>query len=126
MLDSAARVDLPREIRSSNYFANVVRRAAVGETPRWGVERLEAYVDENAAGVWDNSWIRFPRRALRSYAALAFENDVLFDKADPASPRRCDADRFIVHENGEAFVRVPVSYLLVVLPNTSNIALANN
>jgi hypothetical protein len=38
---SATTVDLPLSIRSSNYFQNVVHRAAVGDTSRRSITRLE-------------------------------------------------------------------------------------
>ena len=36
----------------------------------------------------------------------------LFSKANPAEPTRTDASRFSFSKNDEAFLRIPVSYLL--------------
>jgi hypothetical protein len=58
---SAGAVDLPLSIRHSNYFANVVRRAAAGDTPRQSISRLQRYLEGNEDNVWENSWVRLPR-----------------------------------------------------------------
>lgn len=105
-------VDLPIAIEQSSFFANSIRRAEAGDTSRRIVSDLENWLESNRDNVWDNSFVRFPRRALCSYANNVFENDLRADKSDPGSPRRSDADRFIAHVNGEDLVRVPISYLL--------------
>jgi hypothetical protein len=51
-------VDLPRVVAQSDFFANIVRRAAVGDTAVRAVNKLERFLDENRDGVWDNSWVR--------------------------------------------------------------------
>src|SRR5437867_705084 len=67
---SASTVDLPLSIRSSNYFKNVVYRAAVGDTSPRSISRLERYLDENRDGIWENSWVRVPLASLSAYAAF--------------------------------------------------------
>lgn len=104
--------DLPLTIEASNYFANVIRRAAAGDTPKRAITALEAYLDNNPEGVWDNSWVRFPKRLLTPYAASVLDNDLRADKSDPASPLRGDAAKFHLRQQGEEFLRLPVSYLL--------------
>lgn len=108
---AADRVDLPRSIRESNYFANAVRRAAAGDTSRRAVTTLEEYL-ESGAEVWESSWVRLPRRTLNAFAESVFEHDLRADKRSPESPRRADAARFLVRERGEESIRVPISYLL--------------
>jgi len=105
-------VDLPMAIRESTYYRNLLKRAKAGDTPRSRVEALEEFLDDNGDGVWENSWVRFPRAALSRYASRILEEDLLADKREPHGPRREDACRFIVAGEGEEFLRVPVSYLL--------------
>src|SRR5262245_23864198 len=51
-------VDLPLTIEQSNYYANIARRIATGDTPRRAILELERYLNENPEGVWENSWVR--------------------------------------------------------------------
>ena len=108
----SSRVDLPRSIRESSFFADVARRAEAGDTSNRLLGRLEDYLESNADGVWENSWVRIPRRLLTPYADSVFENDLRRDKSDPHSPQRSDAPRFVVLDRGEEALRLPVSYLL--------------
>jgi hypothetical protein len=55
-------VDLPRAIEQSNYFANIVRRSRAGETPWRLITELEEFLAADREQVWENSWVRFPRR----------------------------------------------------------------
>ncbi len=105
-------VDLPLAIEHSSFFANSIRRAEAGDAPRRIVSDLEDWLESNRENVWDNSFVRLPRRTLSAYAESVFENDLRADKADPGSPRRSDAARFTVHENSEELIRIPISYLL--------------
>jgi hypothetical protein len=43
-LGDTRSADLPRTIRESRYFANVLRRAEAGDTSRRAVSRLENYL----------------------------------------------------------------------------------
>jgi hypothetical protein len=106
------RVDLPRAIEDSAFFVEVERRAAAGEASPKVRERIEDHLAANAAGVWENSWVRFPESALGPAARRLLARDLRTDRRDPASPRRRDADRFRVEEGGEALLRVPIPYLL--------------
>lgn len=105
-------VDLPRSIEQSDFFANIRRRAAVGDLQTKVVDALERYLAENRDSVWDNSWVRFPRRLLGPLAAAELRGDLRADKRDPHSRPRADATSFLQTERGVEYVRVPISYLL--------------
>jgi len=106
-------VDLPLVIEQSNYYANIFKRAAAGETPRRLAGDLERFISDNRERIWENSWVRFPRRVLSPYAGRVFDADLLADKGNPGGGRRSDAPRFIFHDNeGEEYLRVPISYLI--------------
>ncbi len=105
-------IDLARSIEQSNYYANIARHIAAGDTPRRAITRLERYLNENDEKVWENSWVRFPLAALSEFARQTFRSDLLADKRDHRRGMRADMGRFITREDGEAIVRIPVSYLL--------------
>ncbi len=105
-------VDLPLQIEQSNYYANISRRIAAGDTPRRAITAIERYLNDNREQVWENSWVRFPKRLLSEFAQQTFQADLLADKRDHHRGLRSDLDRFITHERGETLLRVPVSYLL--------------
>ncbi len=106
-------VDLPMTIEQSNYFANILKRAASGETPQRLISDLERFLNNNGDNVWENSWVRFPRGVLSAYANRVFEHDLLCDKSDPAKGLRGDLQRFIFRgEGGTEYLRLPISYLI--------------
>ena len=105
-------VDLPRAVASSDFLANILRRAAVGDTTPRQVHALERFLDANSDEVWDNSWVRFPRRLLGASAAEVFAHDLRADKSDSSGRLRGDADKFLVVERGIDYARMPISYLL--------------
>jgi hypothetical protein len=105
-------VDLPLQIERSNYFANVSRHIAAGDTPRRVGASIERYLNDNREQVWENSWARFSERLLSEFARQTFQDDLLADKRDHRRGLRADLGRFIVRERGETLMRVPVSYLL--------------
>ena len=105
-------VDLPITIEQSNYFRNIIKRAAAGDAPKTVITDLEKFLNDNTENVWENSWVRFPRRALCQFASAIFNGDLRSDKKDPYSEPRADIHKFIFYENGEEFVRIPASYLL--------------
>lgn len=112
VVGSKEDVDLPVTIRKSNYYKNIMKRAASGDTPRHFMRTLDEQIDSNSENVWDNSWVRFPRSVLSPFAQQVFDNDLLADKQDLTGPKRSDADRFFFQKNGEEFIRIPVSYFL--------------
>jgi hypothetical protein len=105
-------VDLPIVIESSNYFANIMKRAAAGDTSRQAVSDLEGYLAKNSEGIWENSWVRFPVKQLSSFAKRIFDSDLRLDKKNANSRLRGDAHKFICRQDGEDYFRVPISYLL--------------
>ena len=106
-------VDLPLFIEQSNFFANMIKRAASGETPRRAVADLERFLADNPSGVWENSWVRFPRRNLSRFPQEVFENDLLADKKNRAAGTRADTARFMFRDSsGEEMLRLPISYLI--------------
>ncbi|MDA8126175.1 MAG: hypothetical protein M0009_13420 [Deltaproteobacteria bacterium] len=107
-------VDLPITIRQSHYFANMTKRTAAGELPNRAVTDLERYLDENSDGVWENSWVRFPAALLGPSAREVFQNDLLADKADPSQGNRTDLSTFLFAQNGQEYIRIPISYLLKI------------
>jgi hypothetical protein len=110
VIGAATAVDLPLSIRSSNYFQNVVSRAATGEMPRRSLSRLERYL-EDSDGIWENSWVRFPLACLGAHASSVFDHDLRADKSQSTSYRQ-DVSRFRIVENGREVVRVPISYVV--------------
>lgn len=107
-----ADVDLPLAIEESVYYSAIARRAAAGEAPRRAVSDLERFLARNRDEVWENSWVRFPRRCLSAFAESVLKEDLRADKSHPASGERSDVGRFIFDRNGEEWLRLPVSYLL--------------
>ena len=105
-------VDLPLFVEHSDYFSNIAKRAAAGDTPKRLVSDLERFLADNPEQVWENSWVRFPSRLLSPYAQQVFEADLLADKKNPAVGQRGDVSRFSITHNGEECLRLPVSYLL--------------
>jgi hypothetical protein len=106
-------VDLPITIEQSNFFANILKRAAAGETPKSLITDLERFLNNNPDNVWENSWVRFPRRKLSPFAGRVFDRDLLADKRNPDNGQRDDIERFILRDQqGEEYLRLPVSYLI--------------
>jgi hypothetical protein len=105
-------VDLPLSIKQSSYHRNIRRRTARGDTSRKIITDLDEYLRDNPGNVWENSWVRFPRRYLSQEANTILENDLVRDKSEPESPKRLDYDRFVFEQDKEIWIRIPVSYLL--------------
>ncbi|MGV8058341.1 MAG: hypothetical protein AB2L12_10015 [Smithellaceae bacterium] len=105
-------VDLPILIEQSNYFANTRRRAKAGDTSRKVMTDLEKYLNMNTEGIWENSWVRFPREKMGHLAASIFQTDLLVDKTNPSAGCRSDLDNFIFQKDDLDYIRIPISYLL--------------
>ncbi len=105
-------VDLALTIVASNYYKNLTRRARRGDLSPHVLTELDAFLDEQQNRIWENSWVRFPRGLLGDYAASILNRDLLADKSQPQGPMRQDTGRFLFAREGEAWLRVPVSYLL--------------
>jgi len=106
------QVDLAIIIEQSNYFQNLVKRAARGDMPLSSVTDLRHFLDENKERIWENSWVRFPRHLLSRHAETILRHDLLADKSCPDGPSRGDCHRFLFNHEDEEWLRVPVSYLL--------------
>lgn len=105
-------LDIAQTIENSNYYKNLIRRAASGDTSRKTLAGLEKYLAKTSDQGWENSWVKFPAQCLNAYTANIFRSDLKSDKTDPRSDLRSDAHRFTVTENGTSFIRIPASYLL--------------
>ncbi len=105
-------VDLPQVIAESNYYANTRRRARAGDAPKKVLDKLDNYLQKNTEGIWENSWVRIPEDKLSEYARSILDCDLLLDKTQPEKGKRTDGESFFCKNNGQDFVRVPVSYLL--------------
>ncbi len=106
-------VDLPLIIEQSNFFANVMKRTASGETPKTVVADLERFLADNRTEVWENSWVRFPFKRLSGYARQTLEHDLLADKQNHTAGQRADAGRFFYQDaDGRVMLRLPISYLI--------------
>src|SRR5215469_2750522 len=102
--------DLPSIIRESRFFRNMARRSASGVSPRSTLLDLKEFLNDSR-GVWENSWIRFPEARLSRYA-LEVLNDDLQIEVHAVVRDRCDAHRFRFVQNGEHWLRIPISYAL--------------
>jgi hypothetical protein len=109
---SRSQVDLAHMIEGSNYFQNIVKRAAAGESPRRLITRLEEFLRRDNSTVWENSWVRIPEWKLTPSTSKLFYKDLEADKGLPDGKQRSDMSRFFVEHRGEKHLRVPVSYLL--------------
>jgi len=105
-------VDLPMTIAASDVFTNICKMALAGDTAPRLKEDLEAYLQQNPDGIWENSWVHFPEECLAPHTREVFDQDLRSDKQAADSPRRADADRFRCRRNGVDHVRIPVSYLM--------------
>lgn len=112
VMGSRADCDLPLTIEHSRYYRNFVRRMRAGEMPRTVLTELTHYLSDNTAQVWENSWVRFPRRVLSRYAEQVFSHDLRANKQEPRSGVRSDTERFIIRAGSVEHLRLPVSYLL--------------
>jgi hypothetical protein len=105
-------VDLPITIEESNYFSNIVRRVNAGDTTKKIITDLERFLNKNNDNVWEHSWVRFPRNRLSPFAEEMLKHDLLADKDDPSTGLRKDVSKFVFLNQGEEFIRVPISYLI--------------
>jgi hypothetical protein len=106
----SSNCDLPLSIRESRFFHNIARRSASGEAPRRTLLELEAFLNDTR-GVWENSWIRFPEAQLSRHALDVFEDDLQVPKNGSVA-ERSDTSRFRFTQNGEPWLRIPISYAL--------------
>jgi hypothetical protein len=105
-----ADCDLPLTVRESRFFQNLARRHASGEAPRQTLLELQAFLGDSR-GVWENCWIRFPQARLSAHALQVFHTD-LKTLRNGSIRQRSDAGRFRFTQNGEPWLRIPLSYAL--------------
>ncbi len=103
--------DLPITIRESRFFRNIARRISSGEAPRQTYLELQEFLNDSA-GVWENSWIRFPECKLSKHALTVLRADLGLEPCKRAKRRRSDTARYLFEKGGEPWVRVPISYAL--------------
>jgi hypothetical protein len=107
---SSGHCDLPLSIQESRFFRNIARRSASGEAPRRTLQELQAFLNDTQE-VWENSWIRFPAARLRGHAQQVFQSDLQVVRDGCVGERR-DASRFRFEQEGEPWLRIPISYAL--------------
>jgi len=112
VIGNAKNVDLPITIKNSNFFSNVLKRSKSGESPKNVITDIENILNPDTEKVWDNSWIRFPKRLLSEFAEQILGRDLLKDKSAPENGTRSDIHKFLYEKDGEEYLRVPLSYLL--------------
>ncbi len=105
-------VDLAIAIETSSYYKNLIRRTASGDTSKKTMDTLEDLLSPGKENNWAGSWVRLPLKALNTYARHILNSDLKSDKTEPTSARRTDADTFHFKQDGDAYIRIPVSYLL--------------
>jgi len=111
VLGSKEHVDLPLTLETSNFYKNIVNGSTRRGTKRVATE-LEKYLENNTTNIWENSWVRFPRRALSHFANQVLAYDLLANKKESAGPCRQDVATFLFSHQSEEWIRIPVSYLL--------------
>ncbi|SEA26794.1 hypothetical protein SAMN05660420_01661 [Desulfuromusa kysingii] len=113
VVGSRGQVDLPQQIEKSRFFANLQRRTRSGETPEKLLSELQDFLSERNTQIWENSWVRFPRRRLSRFAERVLTRDLLANKQRPQEGNRKDLNRYeVVGKNNEPYLRVPISYLV--------------
>ena len=108
VVGSSRVCDLPLSISESRFFRNIARRSASGEAPRRTLIELEKFLNDTRQ-VWDHSWVRFPEQRLSRRARELFDADLSVMR-DGRVGERADASRFRFKQNGEGWIRVPISY----------------
>ncbi|MFH1115340.1 MAG: hypothetical protein V1792_15625 [Pseudomonadota bacterium] len=107
-------VDLPMSIESSNYYANIIRRATSGDSSAGAVTELEKHINGNKTKIWDNSWVRFPLRSLTPFAQGVLNQDLRSDRSSAWSSPRKDLEKFLHVSENLQWLRVPMSYLVKI------------
>src|SRR5271165_6921714 len=111
VIGSSETCDLPVTIRNSRFFRNIARRSASGEAPQRTINDLQLFLNDSR-NVWENSWVRFPARRLSAHALETFHADIMSDAPGQSGRRRTDSAKFIFANEGEDWLRIPVSYVL--------------
>ncbi|MCX8110044.1 MAG: hypothetical protein N3D15_02200 [Syntrophorhabdaceae bacterium] len=112
VVGDSKNVDLPVEIAESSYYKDIARRIKSGDTSKRIISELDKYLQSNHEKVWENSWVRFPRKILGHKLDLILEHDLSYDKTKPLEGKRNDLNKFIKWIDKEEYLRLPVSYIL--------------
>jgi len=103
--------DLPITIRDSRFLKNIARRSSSGEAPQKTYFELQQFLSDSEQ-VWENSWVRFPERRLSPHALNTFLADLKIGERGHRKRHRADSVKFTFTQNGETWLRVPISYAL--------------
>ncbi len=112
VIGAKENVDLAMTFENSNFFKNIVKGGTFELSPKRLAKELRHFLDQPEQSVWENSWVRFPRRLLSHFADQVLLHDLLADKKNPTSPYRSDTHKFLFQQDGEDWLRIPISYLL--------------
>lgn len=112
MIGTKNTVDLAISLQASNFFKNLEKRGQSEKNAKRILQELQAFLHDASHTVWENSWVRFPRRLLNPYADQVLSHDLLADKSCPTGPPRSDVGKFLFSHHDEEWIRVPISYLL--------------
>lgn len=112
VLGKKNNIDLAIIIEQSNFYANIMRRTASGDTPKKLINDLDRFLNVNNDHIWENSFVRFPRSTLSPFAYAMFRKDLRMNKEDKVSELRTDVYKFVIHQSGKELLRIPISYLL--------------
>lgn len=112
VLGKKTHVDLSIIIEQSNFYANIMRRTVSGDASKKLMNDLDRFLNMNHDQVWENSFVRFPRSVLSTFAYAMFMKDLRANKTDKVSELRTDVHKFVICQAGEEFLRLPISYLL--------------
>lgn len=111
VVGKSTTVDLPITIERSKYYSNIVRRIAAGEASSELIRELRKFLSDNNDQVWENSWVRFPRKYLSAFASDLLDRDLRVNSASDQE-ERTDRDKFVFATNWGEWVRIPISYLV--------------
>jgi hypothetical protein len=103
--------DLPIAIRDSKFHRNLTKRILSGEAPRKAYLEIEEFLNDPAE-VWENSWVRFPANRLSAHALETLHRDLGLGSRNGHLPTRTDSHRYSFEQEGQGWVRVPISYSL--------------
>ena len=111
VVGSSAYCDLPITIRDSRFLKNIARRSSSGEAPQKTFLDLQHFLSDTEQ-VWENSWVRFPERKLSPHALNIFLADLKIGERGQLKRHRADSVKFSFEQNGETWLRIPISYAL--------------
>ncbi len=111
VVGTAGACDLPITIRDSRFLRNIVRRGSSGEAPQKTFFEIQHFLNDTQQ-VWENSWVRFPQRRLSPMALNTFLADLRIGEHGQWKQRRADSAKFTFEQEGETWLRLPISYAL--------------